>query len=182
MAPRVPYSSYTYTDPRVQGNIFRMLGHTPATCESWLQIGTAHLKGLSICHYHRELVVLAVAAGTGALYEWAHHVPISAKYGVTAENLDEIKRVMQGTGNESVDFSGSVKWKDEQKDLALLRLVKGVVKGGDKPVEDPVLEAVRKHFSDREIMEIVTVAVSSFPALSISHLSRLNVANMNGYQ
>ena len=60
MSPRIPYSDFKFSDPRVQGNIFRMLGHTPGTVESWLAVGTGHITSLSICHFHRELVILAV--------------------------------------------------------------------------------------------------------------------------
>jgi alkylhydroperoxidase family enzyme len=161
MAPRIPYSDFKYSSPLVVGNIFRMLGHTPATAEAWVGVGTGNITAQDLCHYHRELVILYVAALNKGMYEWHHHVFFSKKQGVT-----EAMHKVIWDNTLTAEVAGKKPFKNgvgkdafpKEKDWILLSFVEAVLTG--VAVEDEAFKAAKSAFSDRELMEIVTVAVS----------------------
>jgi len=55
-------------------NVFRMLGHAPASFRPFLELGGSILGNQDFDARLREIAILRVATVTGAGYEWAQHV------------------------------------------------------------------------------------------------------------
>lgn len=68
-------------------NFFRMLGHSPGTFVEIIDLTNAIFKNLTLDDYHKELLVLLVAAQTGSAYEWEQHVSISQAAGVREDQF-----------------------------------------------------------------------------------------------
>ena len=72
-------------------HLFRMLGHAETALGPWLSLGSALLSALSLDPVLRELVILQVAAATGAEYERTQHEAIAADLGVSPAVLKAIR-------------------------------------------------------------------------------------------
>ncbi len=68
-------------------NIFRMLGYSSGTFVEIINLTNAIFKKLKLSDYHKELLVLQVAAHEGNVYEWEQHVSISQAAGVRADQF-----------------------------------------------------------------------------------------------
>jgi hypothetical protein len=68
-------------------NIFRMLGYSAGTFVEIIDLTNAIFKKLTLSDYHKELLVLQVAAHQGNTYEWEQHVSISQAAGVRADQF-----------------------------------------------------------------------------------------------
>lgn len=68
-------------------NFFRMLGYSPGTFVEIIDLTNAIFKNLTLSDYHKELLVLLVAAQTGSKYEWEQHVSISQAAGVREDQF-----------------------------------------------------------------------------------------------
>jgi AhpD family alkylhydroperoxidase len=100
----------------------------------------------------RELLILRVAARTRAEYEWAQHVRLAARAGVTPS---EIAAVRDGT-----DASG---W--SPLDAALLAAADELV--DDHLIGDDTWARLAEHFDDQQLMELVFV-VGTYTALAMA--------------
>jgi alkylhydroperoxidase family enzyme len=72
-------------------HLFRILGHAETALMPWLSLGGALLSTLSLEPVLRELVILQVAAATGADYERIQHEAIAADLGVGPAVLAAIR-------------------------------------------------------------------------------------------
>jgi alkylhydroperoxidase family enzyme len=100
----------------------------------------------------RELLILRVAARTRADYEWAQHVRMAARAGVTP---NEITAVRDGT-----DPSG---W--SPLETALLAAADELV--DDHRVGDDTWARLAEHFDDKQLIELVFV-VGTYTALAMA--------------
>ncbi|MGZ8254527.1 MAG: carboxymuconolactone decarboxylase family protein [Burkholderiaceae bacterium] len=121
-------------------HLYRMLLHSVPLTEGWLAFLTAIRQRLSLSGALRELVIMRVAVLNGAQYEADQHAPIALKEGVTPVQLDALAQ----WGSSPV-FSA--------KQRAVLALTDAMTR--DVQVPEGVLEAVRDHLDDREVVELV---------------------------
>ena len=141
-------------------NLYRMLLHSPPVADGWRAFLTAIRQQCQLPGRYRELAILQVAVLNGADYEFNAHVPFALKDGVTPAQLDDMR-----AGRTPGDFTDA--------DLAVLDCTNAMTRNIQVPEE--VFAAVRKHFSDRETMELVaTIAayntVSRFlVAIQVDH-------------
>ena len=63
-------------------NFFRMMGYSPGTFVEIIDLTNAIFKNLTLKDYHKELLVLSVAAYADATYEWEQHVSVAQAAGV----------------------------------------------------------------------------------------------------
>ena len=63
-------------------NFFRMMGYSPGTFVEIIDLTNAIFKNLTLKDYHKELLVLMVAAHEQATYEWEQHVYVAQAAGV----------------------------------------------------------------------------------------------------
>lgn len=79
-------------EPAAQHNIFRMLPYAETQVHGFLRMGAANFQELALDNRLREIAILATARTTNANYEWAHHVTIGGRAGITPEDIAAIKR------------------------------------------------------------------------------------------
>ncbi len=122
-------------------NIFRMMAHAEANMIPAMRLGNSILHKQKLSPVSRELLILQVAQLEGGAYEWRQHVPIALGVGVTQSQIDAL-----GRG----DFAGDA---FDAPQRALLAFGREVVENVRVP--EPVFAAVRKHFSEQEIVETI---------------------------
>jgi 4-carboxymuconolactone decarboxylase len=126
---------------------YRALLHSPGIASAWFDFNNAVRFQTRLGERVRELVIMRVAVLTGCDYVFEVH---KAKYakpaGVTANDVERLERK-----DEPRSFGGS--------DGALLAYVDAMTR--DVAVPDGVLERLRAHFAEREVVEI-TVLVAAY--------------------
>ena len=76
-------------------NIFRVLMNHPQLTRRWAVFATHVLRKQTLPARERELLILRIGWLNQAEYEWAQHVEIAKRSGISAE---EIERIKQGPG------------------------------------------------------------------------------------
>jgi len=74
-------------DGRPPGNIFRTLAYSPHLMHQFMRLGNAILSHTQLDPKLRELAILTVGRVTEAPYEYAHHVEIGKRAGITDEQI-----------------------------------------------------------------------------------------------
>ena len=125
-------------------NFFRMLGHSVGTFIPIIDLTNAIFKNLTISDYHKEMMVLLVAAHESATYEWEQHVVIAQAAGVRQDQFIAI-------AEDRLDDAGAFK-EDER---TLLRFGKAIL---DKGKASGVLfKHALRHFSVQELSDAMIV-------------------------
>jgi len=78
------------TDAPRMPNVLGILGHHVRLGSGWLAYNSVLLNEPALDPRHRELMILRVAWRTGARYEWAQHVRLAKRVGITDEEIDAI--------------------------------------------------------------------------------------------
>jgi alkylhydroperoxidase family enzyme len=135
-------------------NLDRMLLHSPPYAKGWNWLLGAVRRDLDLGPGMRELVVCAIAKLTGAEYEWQQHAPLFLKAGGKQAQLDALGDVAAAAANANL-FS--------EKERAALQITLESTR--DIRVSDATFAQVRKHFPDRQVMELVgTIAAYNMVA------------------
>lgn len=85
-------------------NLFRMLGHSPGAFVELMDLTDAIFKKLTLSDYHKELLVMLVAAYEDSTYEWEQHISISRAAGVREDQILAIAK--RKVGDENVFSEG----------------------------------------------------------------------------
>jgi alkylhydroperoxidase family enzyme len=121
-------------------NIYRLMLHSPALANAWFDLNQAVRYGTEIDGQSRELAVIRVAILNDVDYVQRAHGPAYAlKEGLTPEQVTAI-------GN----WQASNLFTDRQR--ALLAYTDAMTRDIDVP--DAVFTEVRKHFSERQTVEL----------------------------
>ncbi|MCX5334683.1 MULTISPECIES: carboxymuconolactone decarboxylase family protein [unclassified Streptomyces] len=123
-------------------NAFRMLSHAPPLTDTAIDLGLAVLLESTLPVRLRELVIMAVAAGTECAYEAAQHRPIALNSGVSEAQLTAIAELRSSGPEFDPAESAAV--------AATFELV------SRHTLSEGVLTALRASFADRQVVEIVT--------------------------
>ena len=121
-------------------HLYQMLLNSPPLAEGWLGFLTAVRQKLALPGDLRELVIMRVAIVNRAPYEAQQHAPIALKEGLTPGQLDDL-----------ADWPASTRFDPFQR--AVLALTDTMTREVQVPA--PVLDAVRAHLADREVVELV---------------------------
>jgi len=124
-------------------NLYRALGNSPDMLRTWLDFAWPLRTKATTSRRLRELMILRGARVSRTGYEWAHHVPMALAAGVTR---DEVDALLQDRMADS--FSPA--------ENAALRLAEEVTTG--PAASDACMEALKLHYSDAEIVELVLTA------------------------
>jgi alkylhydroperoxidase family enzyme len=141
-------------------NLYRMLLHSPPVAQGWLNLLTAIRQQCTLDARYRELVILRIALINGADYEYAQHIPYALAAGLSEADYTALHAWMEYAG-----------WTPE--DRAVLAYTDAMTR--EVQVSEPVFDAVRERFSEREVVELTaTIAaynlVSRFlEALQVDH-------------
>lgn len=125
-------------------NFFRMLGHSPGAFIPMIDLTQAIFKNLTISDYHKELLVLLVAARENVAYEWEQHVSIAQTAGVRPEQFIAIAEER---------FGDSTLFKKEEQ--ILLRFGMQLLNNGQ--CHGVLLNHALQYFSLQEISDAMIV-------------------------
>ncbi|MBI4206515.1 MAG: carboxymuconolactone decarboxylase family protein [Betaproteobacteria bacterium] len=129
-------------------NIYRMMLHSPPVAGAWLDFNSAVRFQTELDGQTRELAVMRVAMLNGVDYIVRAHAAVYAiKEGLSAAQVDALADWRAA----SLLFS--------EKQRALLAYVDAMTRDIDVP--DEVFDALRRHYSEREAVEI-TVLIGAY--------------------
>jgi len=131
-------------------NLYRMLLHSPPVARGWLNLFTAIRQQAKLGGRYRELAIMRIAVLNGADYEFKQHVPYALKEGLTQFQLDALAAGAAPEGLTDAD-NAVLAYAD-----AMTRNIR---------VPDEVFAAVRRHFPEREIVEL-TATVGGYNLVS----------------
>ena len=140
-------------------NLYGMLLHSPPVAEGWLAFLTAIRQKCILSGRIRELVIMRIAVINGADYEFRAHAPFALDEGFSQAQIDALRE-------------GSAEQFDD-RERAALAFSESMTR--EVHVPDAVFDAVKIHFSERELVELTaTIAaynlVSRFlEALQVDH-------------
>ncbi len=122
-------------------NIFRTLAHAPDALKAFLTWGSYILsKRNALPPRAREIVILRIGYLCRSGYEWAQHIEIGKRIGLTADEIARIK-----TGEGFGDAEG-----------ALIRACDEL--HARQFVSDSGWDALKSHFSEKQCMDVVFTA------------------------
>lgn len=131
-------------------NLYSMLLNAPPVAEGWLALFTAIRQQCTLRGDYRELVILRVALLNGASYEYQVHVPFALREGVTQAQIDALE-----------DWHAAGVLTPAQR--AVLAYTDSMTR--EIHVPDAVFDALRGHFSTREIVEL-TATIGGYNLVS----------------
>ncbi len=131
-------------------NLDKQLLHSPSVADGWNAYMGAIRGGTVLDGRLRELVILLVAVLNRAPYEFAQHAPVARAEGMPQAQIDALAH-----WHESTLFDGR-----ERDLLAYAEAMTLTVQ-----VAAPLFDAVRRHFSHRELVEL-TATVASYNMVS----------------
>jgi 4-carboxymuconolactone decarboxylase len=147
--PRMPYPDIGAASDAVQDlfaqlpvklNILRMTAHLEESCPALLQLGGKILTAQKLSPLLRELAILRVAQLSDAEYEWVQHVPMAEAAGVSAGQIEALKRGERTGHCFTVEEAAVLAFTDE-------------VLHNVRP-SDESLAAAREALSDQEVVEL----------------------------
>ena len=132
-------------------NIYRLMLHSPALANAWFDLNQAVRYGTEIDGQSREIAVIRVAILNNVEYVQQAHGPAYAlKEGLTPEQVIAI-----------ADWQPSKLFSEPQR--ALLAYTDAMTREIDVP--DNVFADVRKHFSERQAVEL-TMLIGAYNMLT----------------
>lgn len=131
-------------------NLDRMLLHSAAVARGWNGYMGAIRTGCALAGDLRELVILQVAVLNRAPYEFAQHAPVAQAEGLSQAKIDAV-----------ADWRSSALFDERERDV----LAYGEAMTLQVQVDEATFQAVRRHFSDRELVEL-TATVASYNMVS----------------
>lgn len=120
-------------------NPIKMIAHSPQLLNDWWKMMMTLILDLELSNRIREVALLRIFKLTGCEYCFNEHNRIARDVGVSARQIAEIN-----------DYETSDAF-DEQERL-VLRYTDGITK--DNTVDDALFEALREHFTDRQLVEL----------------------------
>jgi alkylhydroperoxidase family enzyme len=130
-------------------NLYRMLLHSPPVAEGWLAFLTAIRQKCSLPARVRELVIMRIAVLNAAEYEFQAHLPFARDEGVSEAQVAALRTGDLGRFDER-----------ERTALAYAEAMTRTIR-----VPDEVFAAVRRHFAEREMVEL-TATVGAYNLVS----------------
>jgi 4-carboxymuconolactone decarboxylase len=132
-------------------NIYRLMLHSPTLANAWFELNQAVRYGTQIDGQSRELAVIRVALLNDVEYVQRAHGPAYAlKEGLTPEQVAAV-----------ANWQSSKLFSDQQR--ALLAYTDAVTREINVP--DAVFADVRKHFSERQTVEM-TMLIGAYNMLT----------------
>ena len=120
-------------------NLYRVLAHSPEVMRNFMRLANSLFVGVELSPKLRELAILRIARITGSEYEWTQHYLIALEVGVSHEQTEALS-----------GWSDSTCFSDEER--AMLQYTDEVAQ--NVVVKDQTFEALRKHLSERSIVEL----------------------------
>ncbi|CAM5186427.1 Putative membrane protein OS=Castellaniella defragrans (strain DSM / CCUG 39792 / 65Phen) OX=1437824 GN=BN940_02181 PE=4 SV=1 [Castellaniella denitrificans] len=132
-------------------HLYQMLLHSPPAAEGWLNYLTAIRHRCALDGAIRELVIMRIAHLNRAPYEADQHAPIALREGLRQDQLDAL----------ALDEIPADRF--DARERAVLAYADAMTR--TVQVTDAVFQAVRRHFPDRELVEL-TATVAAYNMVS----------------
>jgi alkylhydroperoxidase family enzyme len=127
--------------------LYQLLLHSPALAESWLNHNNAVRWKTELSGRLRELIIIRVAHLNGATYVYRQHVPqLALAEGLTRAECDAIT-----DWHNAGAFTPAERAALAYADAMTLKVA----------VPDPVFDALKAHFNERQIVEL-TVLIGTY--------------------
>jgi len=133
-------------------NIHKTLARHHKLLKRWMVFASHVLNKSTFPARERELAILRVGWLCKAEYEWAQHVVIGKKAGLTDQEIERIKQ-----GPDAEGWSGP--------DQTLLQATDELV--GDAFISDTVWSKLQKAYDDRQVMDFI-FAVGNYNLVSMA--------------
>lgn len=130
-------------------NLYRMLLHSPPVAEGWLGFLTAIRQKCNLPARVRELVIMRIAVLNAAEYEFQAHLPFAREERVSEAQVEALRTGSLGLFDER-----------ERAALAYAEAMTRTIR-----VPDDVFAAVRRHFAEREMVEL-TATIGAYNLVS----------------
>jgi 4-carboxymuconolactone decarboxylase len=121
-------------------NVFTTMANHPDLARDWLTFGSHVLRRSSLPERDREILILRIGWLCNAEYEWAQHVRIGKRAGLTD---DDVRRIGQGPDSKDLD----------EHDRWLLKAVDELRQ--DAFIGDETWSALAKTYDTRQMMDLV---------------------------
>ena len=125
-------------------NFFRMLGYSAGAYVPVIDLTNAIFRDLTISDYHKELMVLLLAANENVAYEWEQHVSIAQAAGVRP---DQFVAIAEGCLDDPAAF--------KEDERVLLRFGQAILDKGKAP--GVLFKHAQQHFSLQELSDAIIV-------------------------
>lgn len=125
-------------------NFFRMLGYSPGAFNPMIDLTNAIFRDLTISDYHKELMVLLLAANENVAYEWEQHVSIAQAADVRP---DQFVAIAEGRLEDTQAF--------KEDERVLLRFGQSILDKGKAP--GVLFKHAQEHFSLQELSDAIIV-------------------------
>lgn len=151
-ATRDAYDSFL--DPERWPNVFATLAQHPILCQGWIPFARHVLSPTSstISVRDREIVILRIGFLCQAEYEWAQHVRLARKEGISEDEINQIK-----AGPEADGIT--------EKDALLLRATDELHKNAK--ISDEVWQGLTTYYNTQQMMDLV-FAVGNYNLVSMA--------------
>ncbi len=123
-------------------NLYKALGNHPELVAAWAEFSKTLRHDTRTPRALRELVILRGAQVMRSEYEWAQHLAMARKAGVSQAKIKNL-----ASWRTSSEFS--------EQEKAALALAEAVTEGR---VSDEVYARAKKHFDDHDYVELALVA------------------------
>jgi alkylhydroperoxidase family enzyme len=123
--------------------------HSPPIADGWNSFLGAVRTQTSLADDVREIAICRVAVLNGANYEWEHHAPLARQGGVSEDGI-KLLGIDERIGSLGDRNPGGL----SEKQFAVVRYTDAMTR--DVKVSQEVFDELKKHFSDREVVEITT--------------------------
>jgi alkylhydroperoxidase family enzyme len=127
--------------------------HSPAVADGWNSFLGAIRTKTSLSDDVREIAICRVAVINKAWYEWAHHAPLAKAGGVSDNGLKILEESDLGGKSESSELT--------EKQWAVVHFTDAMTRDVDVPAE--TFDALKKHFSEKEVVEVTATVCSPNP-------------------
>jgi AhpD family alkylhydroperoxidase len=131
-------------------DLYKVLLHSPAVMEGWLNFFTAIRQKTKLGGRYRELAIMRVAILNGADYEYQAHLPFALKEGATREQIAALK-----AWQVSSLFGAA--------ERAVLAYTDAMTK--EIQVSDELFAEVQKHFDAQDLVEL-TATIAGYNLVS----------------
>ena len=143
-------------NPQGAGNAMATLARHPDLTETFLPFNTRLLLHNTLPPRLRELAILRVARRCACAYEWAHHVKIAARAGLSEAEIEAA-----GRGEAAGDLDSA------ELDRAVLSAVDELAETSN--LSDRTWARLGEHLDERQLMDLVfTIGAYSLLAMALN--------------
>jgi AhpD family alkylhydroperoxidase len=131
-------------------DLYKILLHSPAVMEGWLNFFTAVRQKTKLDGRYRELAILRVAILNGADYEYQAHLPFALKAGATREQIGALRVWQLSSLFDAVE-------------RAVLAYTDAMTR--EIQVADELFAEVQRHFDAQDLVEL-TATIAGYNLVS----------------